>query len=448
MKMKRYFAPDIRQAIRMVREDQGPDAVILSNRKVDGGVEIVAAQDFDEQLVQEKVKRQETVSQPASPSKNHRIESYRACEVAQEQPSVRRSDFAAELAQLSHPKPEPGQGRAEAISRKQPLKAPAETVPSRQPDPVAESSVNPALFQMHKELQRMRRVLDRHLTEMGWVDSSRRNPTRLDLLRRLCERGFSRALSLKMANRLGGTEDLDLAWQKTQQLLAKDLPEAEDNLLDNGGVYALVGPTGVGKTTTIAKLAARFQLKHGPRQIALVTTDTYRIAAHEQLNTYGRILGAPVRSAARSEDLYNILAGFSDKRLVLIDTAGMGQRDRRLAEQFSLFQDSEIPVKPYLVMSAASQWRGFNEVVEAFQGFKPQACILTKLDEAGHLGAALSTLIEHRLPLAFVTDGQQVPEDLHLGRAQALIQRCLSEQGDEEASGTFTYEDWVAHATV
>jgi flagellar biosynthesis protein FlhF len=499
MKIKRYFAPDIRQAIRMVREEQGPDAVILSNRKVDGGVEIVAARDFDEQLLLDRAKsesRGESETGDAEPVAKAETDTRRRAEDAfREALGKSSAALGAGSAATSLRKPAPSVSGKDIRTNRHPGREGASTPcrndnlgacvdthaisgrseqggpavepaagkpasrPERessveavvsQPAPAKPSVDADALKEMQRELKQMRRVIDAHLSETGWQAAAGRNPTRLDLLRRFGALGFSKKLSLELAERLGGVADADVAWQASQHVLARQIPLAEDNLLDYGGVVALVGPTGVGKTTTIAKLAARFRLKHGPRQIALITTDNYRIGAHEQLGTYGRILDVPVRAASSIEDLRQLLSSFYDKRLVLIDTAGIGQRYRRLAEQAALFSRTDMPVKSYLVMSAASQLRVMQEAVEAFKVFSPEACILTKLDETGQLGAAVSTVVENRLPVSFVCDGQQVPEDLHVARTHLLLNRCFAERSEAETVGAPmpTYEDWIVHANV
>lgn len=451
MKIKRYFAPDIKQAIRMVREEQGPDAVILSNRKVDGGVEIVAARDFDERAMMKHLpsgsggRTDSADGRSATAAEESRAESQRRAA------AVFRETLGAVHRNAAPAGPSHKPAGQAAVK---PQRKPDEPRPAAKSEPTAAAGVAhaQALLDVQRELRHMRRTLDAHFSETAWENSARSAPTRLDLLRKLCACGFSKKLSLQIANRLGGVADFALACQAGRDLLASRLPACNDDLLDHGGVAALVGPTGVGKTTTIAKLAARFRLKYGPRQIALITTDNYRIGAHEQLSTYGRILDVPVRVATNAEELSNCLAGFCDKRLVLIDTAGMGQRDRRLAEQLSVLRQDERTVKPYLVLSAASQARAMREAAEAFAGCEPKACILTKLDETSNLGVALSTLIERQLPLAYVSDGQQVPEDLHPARTHLLLDLCFADPAenseDDQSGGMFAYEDWVAYANV
>ena len=454
MKIKRYFAPDIKQAIRMVREEQGPDAVILSNRKVDGGVEIVAARDFDERAMMKHLPTSGQAdsadgrSAGAVEEPSVRMELQRRAEAAFRETLGAAHRNAAPVA--AQPPRKPAQQAAVKPQRK--MDEPRSAAKSEHAAALDLGHAQ-ALLDVQRELRQMRRTLDAHFSETAWENSARSAPTRLDLLRRLCACGFSKKLSLQIANRLGGVADFSLACQAGRDLLASQLPVCNDDLLDHGGVAALVGPTGVGKTTTIAKLAAKFRLRYGPRQIALITTDNYRIGGHEQLSTYGRILDVPVRVVTNAEELSNCLAGFCDKRLVLIDTAGMGQRDRRLTEQLSVLRQDERTIKPYLVLSAASQARAMREAVEAFSGCDPKACILTKLDETPNLGVALSTLIERQLPMAYVSDGQQVPEDLHPARTHLLLDQCFADSAenseeDQGSGGMFAYEDWVAYANV
>jgi flagellar biosynthesis protein FlhF len=244
---------------------------------------------------------------------------------------------------------------------------------------------------------------------------------------------------------LGSHKKIDLAYLKAQEMLARILPIAEDGLLDHGGIAALVGPTGVGKTTTIAKLAAQYILKHGSRDVALITTDNYRIAAHEQLSIYGRILGVSVKVANDGNELQRHIRDLSDKRLILIDTVGMSQRDLRLAEHIQALRQDDLQIRSYLVMSATSHYKTVMEIIDGFQILQPQAAILTKFDEAVSKATALSAIIERRLPLSFVTDGQQVPEDIYVPEAEKLIQHCLAGiEVENEYNDELISDSWLA----
>ncbi len=466
MKMKRFLAPDIRQALQQVKETLGPDAVILSNRKTAEGVEIVAARDFEMESMTPsdptpvQTKKAKVMPKPAFSARGYNAVAEMAVANASSKPSTRRGQKPAKatvnVADNNKVKPNNGGNRSPSkdplLTRSKPAD---ESAASSGKSPVSAtlSGVSVHLDDMQgmrQELRQMRYLLDRHLSRQAWREEVDKYPTRLDVLRNLTRLGFSPAIGREFSQRCGCQEDIALAWEQVQQVVAQALPIAEDPLLDFGGIVALVGPTGVGKTTTIAKLAAQFRLKHGPRQIALVTTDNYRIAAHEQLSTYARILGVPVRVAGNAEELHGILRGFMDKKLVLIDTAGMSQKDLRLADQFALFRESEIEIESHLVLSASAQIKSLNEIITAFSGFGAKSCILTKLDEAGTLGPAISAVLEHRLPVAFVTDGQQVPENLHRASASDLVARCFVSGEAESApdNDDFTFEDWVAHASV
>lgn len=374
MKIKRFFAPDIRQAIRRVRETLGPDAVILSNKSVEGGIELVAAIDYDEAAFAASLPKhdQETETKPAPV----------ASAKAQDQTKVA---------------PKPAR---------------------------VEWSQDPAIVAMRREMQTLRRLMENELGGLAWRDLGQRRPESREVLRRLLDLGLPGAMARGLTERLGDEADLEQLWRKALYVLANGLLSADSDLLDAGGIIALIGPTGVGKTTTIAKLAARFVMRHGARHLALVSTDDFRIGAREQLHTYGRILNVPVKSAGSLEELETTLNSLADRRLVLIDTAGMGPRDLRLQEQLAMLRVGERPVRRYLALAANTERTALERAVKAFSQVRPDACVLTKLDEAGRLGGPLAALIANRLPAAYVTDGQRVPEDLHPARAHTLVTRA------------------------
>jgi flagellar biosynthesis protein FlhF len=221
----------------------------------------------------------------------------------------------------------------------------------------------------------------------------------------------------------GGVEE---SWRRLLGKVAVHIPVTDDDILTQGGVVALVGATGVGKTTTVAKLAARYALRYGARSVALISTDNFRIGAHEQLKAYSRILDVPVRFADSAESLQAALDCFCDKRLVLIDTAGMSQRDLRLSKQFAVLKGERERIKPYLVVSATSRLSGLEEVMRSFGELNPQGCILTKIDESTSLGQTLDMVMQHNLPVAYISDGQRVPEDLQPARAHTLVSRSVA----------------------
>lgn len=390
MKIKRFVAPDMRRAMRMVRDEQGPDAVILSNRRVAGGIEVVAAIDYDASLL-----HNETPDPAAAPRVS-----------ANETAAVQRHDSI-------------------------------------------DWSSEPTLLGMKQEVASLRKLLESQIASLSWNDTVRRHPVRAAVVRRLTAMGLAPQLAAYVAEQSEG-DDIDTAFDYALRFLDASIPTQEKEIIDQRGAVALVGPTGVGKTTTIAKLAARFVLKHGAQSLALLTTDGFRIGAHEQLVTFGRILGVPVQLVRDAAELHSALSALSDKQLVLIDSAGISQRDHRINEELAALREAREDINVLLTMACHAQPRIFDEVIAAFSELEPCACILTKLDEAASLGGALTALMQHALPLAYATDGQNVPEDLHWARGKrlGLVARAaqLEETGQPALTPIGSGPEVAAHA--
>jgi flagellar biosynthesis protein FlhF len=470
MKIKRFFAPDIRRVMQMVKDELGADAVIMSNRSVDNGVEIVAAKDFDEQLIHDELKQSPPVAkkkvglgnlQPGADvahivtSKRKRQVDGSAPRLSKRMPSNQYIGYAEKVA-LDSSKRDLAALRANQYKPSNALEKKSDNssrisiaaVDSKPANPLEQGNATlnaNLLAEMRNEISQLKTVLEDKFAAAGWAQEASSSPVHLDLLRQLGDIGIAKPLAIKIANRLGSHTDVPIAWAKAQEMLATLLPITEDPILDTGGIFALVGPTGVGKTTTIAKLAAKFILQHGSRQVALISTDNYRISAHEQLKTYGRILDVPVSVAVNSEQLRAAINRYNDKRLILIDTAGMSQRDMRLGEQISILQQSQVAIKSYLVMSATAQFKATHEIIDAFKVFNPVAGIVTKMDEAALKGAVLSALVGQQLPLAYVTNGQQVPEDIEVANAAKMVAECVAElEKDNSNYDTESYEHLIA----
>ena len=271
----------------------------------------------------------------------------------------------------------------------------------------------------------MQATLTEQLSTLTWTDSMRRQPGRTKLMQDLILAGFSPALSRHIQARLPDDYAGDRATEWAMSILKRNLPIANDaeELIAEGGVFALVGPTGVGKTTTVAKLAARFAMKHGVDQLALITTDGFRIGAQDQLRIYGKILGVAVHSIHDEPSLTSAIAHLADKKLVLIDTAGLGQRDERVAEQIAMLRGAKA--RRLVVLNATSDAETLDHVVTAFADREFAGCVITKTDEAMRLGPVLDTVIRHRLKIHHVSTGQKVPEDLERPDAASLIDEAL-----------------------
>jgi flagellar biosynthesis protein FlhF len=271
------------------------------------------------------------------------------------------------------------------------------------------------------EIKSMRDMLQDQLACLAWSDMQQRQPQKTQLLRDLLNAGFSPALSRQLLERMPA--DGDANWMRLVLENNLRVAAAEDDVVVRGGVYALVGPTGVGKTTTTAKLAARAVVRYGAEQVALITTDSYRIGAYEQLRIYGKILGVEVHAVRDTEDLRLTLSALKRKHLVLIDTIGMGQRDGRVPGQSEMLD--ACGAKRLLLLNATSGGDTLDDVVNTYGGAGVIGCIATKLDEAVTLGAVLDVLIRRKLQLHFIANGQRVPEDLHEVNREYLLHRAF-----------------------
>ena len=425
MKIKRFVAADMRQAMREVREEQGPEAVILSTRRLDEGIEVIAAIDYDESLVREAARH----GAPLAATTGEPVAAMATAAAPTDVPPLPRAPAATAISKVATTK---------TTSRRPPARAPM-PAPDAAPSPSAPVPAEPVAMhpmmeravqdtaRMRVELGSLREMLEVQLSSLAWNDMERRQPLRARVLREMTRLGIEPDVANQLVAALPAQINAEQARYLPLGMLSRSLTVSGRNLSDDQGVTALVGPTGVGKTTTIAKLAARAVLHRGVEQVALVSTDHYRIGAAAQLEHYGRLLGIRVYPAYDAQSLRKVIELLRDRHTVLIDTAGVAGSDPRLAQQLELFADSG-DVRACLVLAANTQSRSLDEAVRAYLPLKPTACILTKLDEAPSLGGALSVLIRHRLPLDFTTDGQRVPEDIATADARVLVCRAAQSQ--------------------
>jgi flagellar biosynthesis protein FlhF len=431
MKIKRYTAVSMRAALAQVRAEQGPDAVILSSRRGEDGIEVIAAVDYDEALFAE-ANRQRAPAPTITPQPPPPVTVPAAASFAAAMPPA-STPAAAAMAP----------DRVAAPSRpiqSAPARAPATpspAAPMRRAMPVPARS-DPGLGAMQREIQDLRQMLETGLAGMTWSDKRLREPLRAKVFEELTAMDIAPDMAMALAALTPQRTSLDNRSLIPLALLVRHLPVVDHlggvNSVSgvSGGIMAVVGPTGAGKTTTIAKLAARWCMHHGSQDLALVSTDGYRIGAREQLMTYARILGVPMYAANSGMDLARALERLKSKKLVLIDTAGMGPRDVRLAEQLAALQLGAARARVMLALPAQGEGHALEEIVQAFARLAPAACILTKVDEAASLGAVISTTLRHKLKIAYVCDGQRVPEDLHAAYQKRvwLVRAALNLKSD------------------
>jgi flagellar biosynthesis GTPase FlhF len=583
MKIVRHIAPDMRQAMRSIREQLGEDAVILSSRRIPEGVEVTAAVDFDATSLQgamnapaESLTAAPLPTHPAAASRvlaasrtptasSHTAATHQAvpshpaphavpgvpygglatapasspayaqapapayshAATSHYFPVAPASDIlpfahilGQEQAQTSSPArvpvlaptaahapahpyvsaPAPANGAAPGMayasspaasapatatampSVRQPLAPASNAAPARrEPTPaggfptgdsltdrsvalasrsvalnivaparqdlaaeaIAELPPTPAAPHagdaMGTELKMMRRMLETQLAQLAWNDLTRRAPVHVEILRELTEIGISQELSEYILKQLPDKVELGFARRFAIAGLSQYLLVTGDRWLENGGRVAFIGATGVGKTTTLAKLAVRWVLRHGPRDIALVGSDTVRIGAQDQIQSLGQLLGVPVYTPENFESLPTLLARLGDRhRMILIDTPGSSLRDGQLASRLGVLSNCASQMETALVLAASTQAGAVEETVKRFGPANPACCVLTKVDEAASLGGALSVLIRARLPVSYVSEGQRVPEDLRPARALELVSTAVRLA---KASGAAADED-------
>lgn len=532
MKIKRFFAKDMRTALAQVKESLGADAVIMSNKKVTGGVEIVAAMDTElpardmrkeiqktqmaqdmvrteqsRRLVDDKVHIQrdvnrENIKRPLGSALGSKFsnlldryqtqltdkqsfdepeenaDSLSALMARQNQASARQNQPRRQTSyEDTPPRPQANdknrrnlsdQSYGSGFARNQQQKSQElERLYRQKRDDIDRRDVRSNLREdnrfeiktpelrkivsrpsddietMRKEMSVIRHLLEHQLSGLMWQEVERKEPLRAMLIKRLEHMGISPVLADQLASYIPEDTPPTEAWSDLLGLISDQIITSKENILETGGVIALLGPTGVGKTTTIAKLAARAAMDFGSEEIALVTTDTFRIGAHEQLATYGRILSCPVKVAKDAEELSEILYQLRHRRLILLDTAGMGQRDLRLTAQLdTLIQNSGSHIRSLLVLPATSQRRVLQETIDHFRRIPLSGCVLTKLDESLSLGEILSVTIENALPVTYLADGQRVPEDIRQANGRYLVNKAseLMEQNSQQQKHFWSLE--------
>jgi len=465
MKIRRFVAKDMRTALAQIKEELGVDAVIMSNKKIPEGVELMAAVDYSQTVPPAQLSKQ-----PIEEN-NRQVNLSSAREVSNDVVSLgQQTPVQDNNASPNGYDMEAGQEPADSLSallNRQVQQPASQQVPSQ----LAEASIEQQLKdftdrlshptpeqndddqitanisktlssssplaeginvdtqvssqdfnKMQQEMASIRSLLEHQVSGLMWQDMAQKDPQRAVLVNRLLALGLNEQIADQIAGYVPEQAHEKQAWAQATQLIAQQINTTQNDIINRGGVVALVGPTGVGKTTTIAKLAAGFSQVHGKDQVALISTDTFRIAGFEQLATYGKIIGCQVSLAKDSEALDVLLQQYSKKKLILIDTAGMGQRDLRLAEQLTaLVSNARVRIRNYLVLAANSQQGVMQENVDRFKKVPLSGCIYTKLDESISIGEIITTSIQNGLPIGYLTDGQRVPEDIKVANSEKLV---------------------------
>lgn len=455
MNVQKFYGANSREVMQQVRDVLGDEALILSNRRVADGVEITAvASDEMEGLTyqnptQVQAQPKKTVSaafgaEAIAAILNHggfggdaEKSPKQDLETAPEQTDpAKQSRPRAAKSSTSAPRPR--------ISRWE-IQPDPQDASVAQPEGSNAPGLNSTVAGMAFEIKHLRSLLEGQLSGFAWGELARRDPIKAELLRAMFGAGFSPALSRKLVDAMptGLSFEQGISWLKAAIIHNLKVDDSAADVIEHGGVVALVGPTGVGKTTTVAKLAAHAVLRFGASNVALLSTDSYRIGAHEQLRIYGRILNVPVHAVKEERELEATLADLQRSHLVLIDTVGMSQRDRNIPEQIKFLCGDNRPVRRHLLLPATAQGVTLDDIVRAHQGSGLDGCIITKVDESVSLAPAIDCLIRHGLRLHYVTNGQRVPEDIRTANAAYLVDRAF--KGQSSGAMHLSQDEMVLH---
>jgi len=475
MTVKRFVAPNMRRALDLVREEMGPDAIILSSQRTKEGVEVITSSDsevplygvnqrkeftkqFDTDVdtplasdqaweAQESFKKAASkfaISQHASrESSEKQRKEWDGKRLSREIETARQRMLAAkkeeeslnqrELNSTSEAEPplapdfgSPGAAEKQMAELQQDIR---QLKAKEMTDQKAQKETH---FQsLQDEIADMRMLLEQQMMQLqqqsfgSQIGSIHRSPQASSLHNHLSGLGLSNTLTDSLLSKMGPVKSVSVAWRQALAHLSKVLPADNSDAISQGGVFAFVGPTGVGKTTTIAKLAARYTLQFGLGKVALITTDTYKVGAQDQLRSLGRILNVPVRVVDQEHNLAAVIASLKSYPLVLIDTAGC-----RHGESIQIKQESMLAscasLKSILVLAANTQSQTLRSCIRGFTSAGLAGCILTKLDECGSLGELLSLLVESRLPVMYTSEGQAIPKDIEKGSSSNLVAKAVS----------------------
>ncbi|HEX8591824.1 MAG TPA: flagellar biosynthesis protein FlhF [Pseudomonas sp.] len=427
MQVKRFFAADMRQAMKLVRDELGAEAAIIGNRRIAGGVELTAALDYKLSALAPRVPNIE-LEDELRKTQSRIVTAQAELTHRSELDTVANRQLFAGLAMDDSKQIEP--------TLEEPFRpAIHAAVAAERAERNAEPAVGDRAYEaMRSELNGLRELLEVQLGSLAWNQLQGSRPQQANLWRRLQRVGLSGPLSRDLLAMVPDSNDQAHTWRMLLAHLARMIATPDVEPLEEGGVIAMVGPAGMGKTTTLAKLAARYVLKYGAQNIALVSMDSFRIGAQEQLKTLGRILNVPVTHVDPGQSLAQALEPLLRKRVVLIDTAGLQASDPALRLQLETLAGRGIKARNYLVLATTSQKQVLSAAYHSYKRCGLAGCILTKLDETASLGEVLSLAVTHELPVAYLTDGPRIPDDLHLPRRHQLVSRAVSVQMQEEPS--------------
>lgn len=486
MEIKRIKDKTTHDAIRKVREELGPDAVILSTEKNSQGVEIVAALDFDASVLEKKFSGpdnreslsnaeeiEQSIAMATEKAVSERMSDLKPMVDLQKQISTLnesivnlqinvnqdRNKIYESLSNkidsfykaLEHKNLAQQKDRSEGFKVLQDQISHLREEFSDYINSMHPSEMN-SIMQIHDEIGDLKDVLGCQTKLLDWAKWAKTNPRGISLVTRLVNAGFGVDLSKKIISSIGDVASTDTAWGRSLDLMISGINTNDWDCSLHKGVVMALGRTGVGKTTTLAKLATKYVIENGPEDIAFINLDDQRVGGFDQLETYGKILNVPVyRFDNTVEGLERLNTVMSKKSLVLVDTAGMNKPTENIQNFINHMERTNVQVHKLLLMSANTQLHNLKEIVESYQECKPAGCVITKTDESSQLGNVLTVAIEHMMPIWFETNGQRIPEDIHHIEPTVLVQRAIengNKVGATESAEEFIFEGLNQYATT
>jgi flagellar biosynthesis protein FlhF len=393
MSIKRFYGKNSKEVFRQVQKELGVDAVILSNRLVNGRNEILALKEEDLNSMVDK-----NIPLGLNPTQIEADHQFTSVSPLTNQDKVSSVNAMSDSIGINIEKP----GSQSAVRTDH-------------------------MDHLMKEMREMRQAIESKITTMSWGSIQQHEPIKSEMLSLMLSADFSPALSRYVAENIpeGQDENEAIEWVKSTIDRNFKIEDPHDSLLPQKGVYAIIGPTGVGKTTTTAKLASRYVMKYGSENLGLISTDAYRVGGQEQLRIYAKILGVMIYAVKDEADLEIALNELKKKHTILIDTVGVGQRDTMVTQQIEMLSKTQVPIKKLLCLNATSTGETLTDVINAYSAARLDGCILTKLDEAVKIGSAIDVIIRSKLKLFFTTNGQRVPEDIEIANKSSLIERAF-----------------------
>ena len=454
MNVKKYFALTAKEVLYKVRNDLGADAVIVSSRSVNGGHEIMAVCEIEiENLVNPTKQASINAIQDAKVSATKQVaNSLEHRGDANQEKSINKNQATTQMPE----NPRAIQTNETLASQPTKLQQKAQKVlsvltskpqlnddvmlstPEIKMGAVAQHASTTGSTKSHqqqnemlnvmREIKSMRSEIEKQLYELNWLNTQRHEPMKKTMLQIMLKGGFSLRLARNIAQHLPAKLTEKEATQWLGNVIKKNLASmnSDSDLIKEGGIYALIGPTGVGKTTTTAKIAAKFVMQHGAQKLSLISTDAYRVGGHEQLRIYGKILGVMVHAVKDESDLKLALSELKHKHTILIDTVGMSQKDQMVSAQISMLSQQTQSIKKILCLNATSGSEHLSDVVSAYRKQGLAGCIMTKTDEASSLGAVVDVMMQEKLKVYYLTNGQRVPEDIHVLNKEWLVHQLFN----------------------